>query len=234
MFKKCTLIVFLVALIAFCSVVFYRTDIEPNLVPRIDIKRTVYVKVMVDKVFRDYPGWERLIQDLIKQSSYHFNSQFGIEIVFKGIEGIETPSVTDIRSSMIGAKFSWLILLGQHVCNIVNAKTDLDYAAEHVNSEDYDIIVYFTGKNYGLYLGCVNEIPGRYTLIIHNGREDGFQKTLHVFVHEIGHLFGAVHINCKNSVMCPGSFKSLKFDKINKKRILKYKWRIFQEQSREN
>jgi len=233
-FKKYTLIVFLVALIAFCSVVFYRTDIEPNLVPRIDIKRTVYAKVMVDKAFRNYPGWERLIQDLIKQSSYHFNRQLGIEIVFKRIEGIETPSVTDARSPIMNTRFPLFVSLGQHICNIINAKTDLGYAAEHVNPEDCDIIVYFTGKNYGLYLGCVNEIPGKYTLVTHNGREDGFQKTLTTFIHEIGHLFGAEHVSNEDSVMHPGSFESLEFDKINKKRILKYKWRNFKEQPKEN
>ena len=189
---------------------------------------------MVDKAFRDHPGWERLIQDLIKQSSYHFNRQLGIEIVFKGIEGIETPSVTDSRSSVMGARLPWLIQLGHHVCNIVNTKTDLDYAAEHVNSEDCDIVVYFTGKNYGLYLGCVNEIPGKYTLVTHKDREDGFQKTLHTLVHELGHLFGAKHVSNKDSVMRPGSFKSLEFDKINRKRILKYKWRNFQQQPEEN
>ena len=234
MFKKCTLIVFLVALIAFCSVVFYRTDIEPNLVPRIDIKRIVHEKIVVDKAFRDYQRWERVIQNLIKQSSYHFNHQLGIEIVFKRIEGIETPSVTDARSPIMNTRFPLFVSLGQHICNMINAKTDLDYMAERVNPEDCEIIIYFTGKNYGLYMGCVNDILGNCALITYNFRESSFQKMLCVSVHEIGHLFGAVHINRKSSVMYPGSLKSLKFDKINRKRILKYKWRIFQEQSRKN
>ena len=190
---------------------------------------------MVDKAFRDHPGWERLIQDLIKQSSYHFNRQLGIEIVFKGIEGIETPSVTDARSSIMDTGFPSFVWLGHHICNIVNAETDLDYVAEHIDPEDCDIVVYFTGKNYGLYLGCVNEIPGRYTLVTHSGSKDGFQKTLHILVHEIGHLFGAKHVSSKDSVMCPGSFESLEFDKINRKPILlKYKWRNFKEQPKEN
>jgi len=190
---------------------------------------------MVDRAFRDYPGWERFVQDLIKQSSYHLNRQLGIEIVFKRIEGIETPSVTDAQSLVMGARSSWFIQLGQYVCNVVNAQTDLDYVAERVNPEDCDIIVYFTGKNYGSYLGCVNEIPGRYTLITYDDRKHDFQKILHVFVHEIGHLFGAKHVSNENSVMRSGSFESLEFDKINRKLILlRYKWRNFQQQPEEN
>jgi len=220
----------LVALIAFCLNVFYQTHIEPNIVPRIDIKRIVYVKVIVDKAFRDYPGWERLIQDLIKESSYHFDCQLGIEIAFKRIGDIETMSAKDTQSSTINVVHR----LWQRACNIVNAETDLDWIAEHVDPEDCDIIVYFAGKSYGMYRGCVNDIFGNCALIAYNSRENSFQKMLRVFIHEIGHLFGAMHTNRKSSVMYPSPVKSLKFDEINKKIILKNKWRNFQQQPEEN
>ena len=41
------------------------------------------------------------------------------------------------------------------------------------------------------------------------------------FLHEIGHLFGAVHFFHTSSVMYPNVTKSLKFDQVNKALILK-------------
>ena len=75
---------------------------------------------------------------------------------------------------------------------------------------------------------------GRRALITYEGGEVGFEKAVGIFVHEIGHLFGAVHFDRRSSVMYKGSRRSLEFDEINKELILKKKYRNFKEQPEEN
>jgi len=230
-FKIKHALIILVVLAGFCFTLFYFTNIE---VDKNSPKRTVYIKVLADKEFRFFSGWEKTIRNLVDRSSEQFDEQLGIMLKIRKIKDIETPFIAKDLPAVMGSDSLGLIAMVRRICDIVNVETELDWLVENIDFEDCDIIVYFTGRNHGMYLGCVNDIPGNCALIVYNPRENSFQKMLCVFVHEMGHLFGAVHINCKSSVMHPSSLESLKFDKINKELILKHKWRDFQQQPEKN
>lgn len=239
MFKIKHALVFLVVLIAFCSTVFANRGQE--ILP----ERILEVKVLADETFRTRSEWKQIIENTTRKAFAEFEKQLGIKPKNKIVEEVTVEydfTEIDKRIEELKTKFlqSSSILSDAVIYKLLErmsaykAEEEINWLKEHVDFEDYDIVVYFSSKDYGMADGYVDDIPGRWTLITYDGKEDSFQRTVHVLVHELGHLFGAVHYFDESSVMSPNPYKTLKFDEINKKLILKKKYRNFKEQPEEN
>lgn len=237
MFRIKHTFVFLVVLASFCLIAFVGCDRGP----RVNI-RTVYIKAVVNKEFASCPEWEKLIKDIVEAGSYQFNAQLGIELKLKKIEKLKVESdftQTNKQIKDIQEKLCWGTLGAIIGCAAIEVldrnklKMEMDLLAEQVDFEDCDIVVYFSAKDYGRNNGSAEYLLGRRALITYKTGKTGFKKMVKIFIHEIGHLFGAVHFYRRNSVMHPGAATSLKFDKINREFILKHKFRDFQEQPEE-
>lgn len=219
MFKTKYVLTALVVLMAFCLVIF-TTKIHFDKDSQIGLKRTVHLKIAADKEFRLHCDWEKFIREVVKEASKQFDSQLGIKLKIEEIEEVETEIAAGKNFLRIGEATLFFTAVGDYFCNIVSMKLGIDWVAGNIDPEDCDMVVCFSGKTHGEVLGMVDQISGRYALITHS-KEDSLQKTLHIFIHEIGHLFGAVHFFHTSSVMYPNATKSLKFDQVNKALILK-------------
>jgi len=161
-FKIKHALIILVVLAGFCFTLFYFTNIE---VDKNSPKRTVYIKVLADKEFRFFSGWEKTIRNLVDRSSEQFDEQLGIMLKIRKIKDIETPFIAKDLPAVMGSDSLGLIAMVRRICDIVNVETELDWLVENIDFEDCDIIVYFTGRNHEMYMGCVNDIPGNLSLI---------------------------------------------------------------------
>jgi predicted Zn-dependent protease len=206
-------------------------------------KRIVYIKAVADKEFTSYSDWRNLIRTIVKQGSYQFRTQLGIELKVRIIKGLEVESdFTGINKQIkqLKSRLHWVSLAAPITYAAIDAlertklKMEIGLLAEHVAFEGCDIIVYFSGKDYIVNNGLAESLIGRRALVSSGSKKIDVEKMVNLFVHEIGHLFGAVHFYQESSVMWPGLRRSSKFDKVNKKIILKNKWRDFKRQPEKN
>ena len=242
MFKIKHALVFLVVLIVFCSTVFANRGQE--ILP----ERILEVKILADETFRTRSEWEQIIEKITGKAFAEFEKQLGIKLEIKIVEEVTVEydfteidrKIEELRTKLILSS-SILpddsMLFDEETYDLLGAwseykaEEEINWLKEHVNFEDYDIVVYFSSKDYERAAGYVDDIPGRWALITYDGKED---RTVHILVHEMGHLFGAIHYFDESSVMYSKTYKTLKFDEINKKLILKHKFRNFKEQPEEN
>lgn len=230
----------MVVLIALCAVFDAYSQ-------EIGSERTLQLKIIADETSRVHCGWEQIIKDVVKEASAEFNKQLGIKLEIKALEEIKVEyDFTEIdekireleakllqsNSTLFGFDLETYKLLESWSGHKV--EEEVRWLKERVDFDDCDIVVHFSSKYYGIAGGYVDDIPGQWILIRYSDREDSFQRTVHTFIHELGHVFGAVHYFDESSIMYPKAYKTLKFDKINKKLILKHKFRNFKEQSEEN
>lgn len=182
---------------------------------RILDKRTVYLKIVVEESFEPHCGWVQFFGNMTGEASKQFDKQLGIKFEIKKIEKINNlpnPLYNIDTTVMIGG--------------VIYRTNDADWMMNHIDPENCDIVICFSSE-FRTYSGC-SKVLGRYAFITYYGN---FKKTLRVFIHEVGHLFGAMHIEDVNSVMYWKSVYPwpLEFDDINKELIFKYKWRNFNE-----
>ena len=229
MFKPRHFVFLLIILISICLL----ADHSDNLLiqAKINKKQTFYLKVVTDKHFRYYYKWQELVRDIIENASKEFDSQLRIRFEIKEFEEIETTRVMDILPSLKKTMSAELIALAWRVSCFYNGDTRVCGLAQQVDPGDCDFVVGFSGERFGEGAGWAIDAPGRYTLITYLNYSESPLMLLDYFVHEMGHLLGAGHVEDIDSVMCGGenSSSSLKFDEKSKKLIFKNKWRNFKK-----
>lgn len=224
-------------LIIFCAFVF--VSCNQDFFP----KRTLQLKIVADETFGAHHRWERFAKEVVKEASSITDKQFGIKLEIKNLEKVKIECDTaqidkqikklkpqlQSKSSIIVTDASLRLKL----CGIRKAEKEIEWLKERVDYEDCDIIIYFSSKDYGIVVGYADYNFGAWALVVYrHGEENSFQLTLHTFIHEIGHLFGAVHTKDETFIMHRqiSGLDVLKFDKFNKKLIFKNKWRDFKKQ----
>lgn len=185
-----------------------------------DSQRTVAVKVLADPRIRERnPRWMEEARTLVEAASDYFEQEFGIRLVTKKT----SPWLLRDRSS------STALLLNQ--------------LKEEVPLKDqdgsYDLIIGFTGETVNIYTGgrarvdrignCQDGLgnylvssvsaPFRYL-----GRplEPGIDVV--ALIHELGHIFGAEHVQDTSSIMHEPFDYRTEFDKKSRDTILKNKF----------
>ncbi len=229
MFKTRNTFIFSVVLIALCLFVLANYSKDPS------EKRILNLKILADGTFRDNPGWKYIIEHVTREAAYEFNRQLGIVLKVKIIEELDatcyfSPSI-DKEIKEIETIKAHLPLFNKELndrlydLSFYKSEQELIWLKKHVDFDDCDIVVFFSSNEYGIVTGSVDEIYGKWALVAYGAeKENSLSRVLRTFIHEIGHSFGAVHVNSRDSVMSQGWSESrgLTFDKFNKKRILKY------------
>ncbi len=206
-------------------------------------QRTVNIKLVIDEDFRRYSQWEKIANNIINASSQEFERQLGIRFKIKAIQPVKTGylfAAVDERYNQMLKEANQLKEFREHILanpsylvKIRDLKlwAGLTWVYRHVDFENNDLIVFFSGKYYGSVRGCVERILRRMALLSHRP-DNNTEEAIQAFIHELGHIFGAVHTDNQASVMHYSAEESRQFDDANKKLILEnHKWRNFKSQA---
>ncbi len=176
-------------------------------------QRVVQVKVLADVPFRNRnPRWEDEARGLIEATSDYYEREFDIRLLTRSVtpwpQGERLPSTPEILSQL-----------------------QKDFPLQAKN-EDYDLIIVFTAERASRYLAAgrprVDRIGncaqglGSYIVAPMNAvfhyEGPNAEPTMEVMtlVHELGHVFGAEHVNDRQSIMHEDFGYRTEFDAKNR------------------
>lgn len=178
--------------------------------------RVVRVKALVDVPFRTRnPGWDREARGLIEAASDYYEAEFGIRLITQSVaawpENERVPSTPTLLARLL-KQFP-------------------------VTSADgsYDIVVAFSGENVSRILsdgrprvdriGNCSQGLARYIvlptrkLFRYTGQTTDIDSDVLTLIHEVGHVFGAEHVEDFNSIMHENFDYRSQFDAKNRKII---------------
>ena len=178
--------------------------------------RTVRAKVVVDAELRKKdPLWEDSARGLVEAASDFFEREFGIKLVTRAVR----PWRLDENTTL-----TWVML--EQLKETVPVR-DLQ--------ESYDVVIGFTGRTVNRYrgrarvdrIGNCRDGLGNYVVSVvtkpfhYRGalQEPDFDTV--ALIHELGHIFGAEHVNDLNSIMHENFGHRLDFDEKNRQTILR-------------
>ena len=181
-------------------------------------QRIVRIKVLADLPFRNRnPRWEDEARGLIEAASDYYEREFDIRLLTRSVS--PWPEVERIPSTP-----------GM----LTKLRNDFPIQAKN---EDYDLIVAFTAESVSRYFvagrprvdrigncaqGLSNYIIAPTSAVFHYNGPNA-EPTLEVMtlVHEVGHVFGAEHVNDRNSIMHEDFGYRTEFDAKNRAVIQK-------------
>ena len=176
-------------------------------------ERVVRVKALVDPPFRTRnPGWDREARGLIEAASDYYEEEFGIRLITQSV----SPWPEDERVP------STPTLLARLQKQFPVASAD----------GSYDLVVAFTGENVSRILtdgrprvdriGNCSQGLARYIvlptrkLFRYTGQTADLDPDVTTLVHELGHVFGAEHVEDVNSIMNENFDYRTQFDAKNR------------------
>ena len=161
-------------------------------------QRVVRIKVLADLPFRNRnPRWEAEARGLIEAASDYYEREFDIRLLAQSVS--PWPEVERIPSTPR---------------MLTQLQNDFPVQAKH---DGYDLIVVFTAESVSRYLvagrprvdrigNCVQGLSSYIiapTSAVFHYNGPNAEPTLEVMtlVHELGHVFGAEHVNDRQSIM---------------------------------
>lgn len=147
--------------------------------------RIVKVRVVADEEFRKRSDWVEEIEESFKRSSAFYEELFGIKFEVKQIG--EWVSDNDTKNIQI--------LLRQ--------------LSDKIGRDDNDLVVGFTLQTPNIFkcvfsraaLGVALPFSNYMMVRAQRNRGQNYYKTSLVLTHELGHIFGALHVDDTSSVM---------------------------------
>ena len=180
-------------------------------------QRVVRIKALADPALRERnPRWDQEVRGLVESSSDYFENEFGVRLVTQSTA--PWPSQEKISSTA-----GLLVRLKQEFP--LNRKAD-----------DYDLIVAFTAERVNSYaggrgrvdrIGDCREGLGNYVVIYvsapfhYTGATAEPTIDVIALIHELGHIFGAEHVQDAQSIMNENFDYRSTFDMKNRTVILK-------------
>ncbi len=184
-----------------------------------DPQRIVRLKVLADpKLREENPRWAESVLGLVEAASDHFEREFGIKLVAQRI----SPWPLQERISSTA-------LLLSHLKQVPLKDQD----------GNYDLIIGFTGERVNVYFGgrarvdrigncqqglgnyLVSSVSGPF---FYRGPYSEPELDVVALIHELGHIFGAEHIQDTSSIMHENFDYRTEFDKKSREVILKNKF----------
>ena len=187
-------------------------------------QRIVRVKVVADPKLRENPRWVEEVRGLMEAASDTFEREFGVRFIAERI----APWPLEERTS------STAVLL-------TRLKEKIPLRDQDGN---YDLIVGFTGERVNVYfggrarvdrIGNCREGLGNY-LVSYVSAPFRYQgpyaeptRDVVALIHELGHIFGAEHVQDTDSIMHENFDYRSEFDKKSRETILKNKFCPFRK-----
>ena len=174
--------------------------------------RVVRIKALVDVPFRNRnPRWEQEARGLIEAASDYYQEQFGIRLITHSVsawpENERVPSTPTLLARLLK-----------------------QFPVEAADGS-YDILVAFSGENVSRILsdgrprvdriGNCSQGLARYIvlptrkLFRYTGQTTDLDSDVITLIHEIGHVFGAEHVEDFNSIMHENFDYRTEFDAKN-------------------
>ncbi len=181
-------------------------------------QRVVRVKVLADLPFRNRnPRWEDEARGLIEAASDYYEREFDIRILTQSVS--PWPEVERIESTP---------------AMLTKLQNDFPIQAK---TDDYDLIVAFTAENISRYFvagrprvdrignctqGLSSYIVVPISAVFHYHGPNAEPKfDVMTLVHELGHVFGAEHVDDRQSIMHEDFAYRTEFDAKNRAIIQK-------------
>lgn len=196
--------------------------------------RRLYIKAIATPEFKKYYGknWQRIIQKTINKTSMVLKKEFGISVVLKAIQIKKCVLKSFVYCYFWDYLYAFKKELLSTGCDVIIIFTD----APFFYAEDTDCALAVAGycdhdasrnvSRYRDYIILTN--PEKTKMHYENYKTVDWEFLKNLLLHEIGHLFGADHVENKKSFMCACiNPKSCLFNTANKKRIIKNKWKKF-------
>ncbi len=205
-----------------CSILSALLISACSLIEPAALQRTVRVKVLADSRFRAMdPRWQQGARGLIEAASDYYEREFGIRFVPEKIE----PWAGEEKSSLTAEMLSQL-------------KRDYPFKGENSN---YDLIVGLTAGQVNIYAGrsrvdrignCEQGLAHYVVAYVsapfhYQGSDTELEPDVVGLLHEMGHIFGAEHVDDMHSIMNEEFEYRSEFDKKNHQVILKNKFCLF-------
>ncbi len=184
-------------------------------------QRVVHVKALADVRFRARnPHWPDEARGLIEAASDYYEREFGIRFITESAEAWPTqeriPSTVDLL-----------------------AKMEQEFPLQK-NDGSYDLIVAFTGEGVSRYfiagrprvdrIGNCQQGLGSYVVtpidkpFQYTGAQAEPEPDVIALIHEFAHIFGAVHVDDRSSIMHEDLGYRTEFDEKNRSIIAKNKF----------
>ncbi|HEX2229924.1 MAG TPA: M12 family metallo-peptidase, partial [Candidatus Binatia bacterium] len=180
-------------------------------------QRLVRIQALADPAMRERnPQWDSELRGLIEAASDYYEREFEIRLVTRSTAA--WPAAERIRST------SELLL---------KAKRDFPLGR---NSVDHDLIIAFTGESVSRYaaagrprvdrIGNCHEGLSNYAVVPvreifrYRGPAADVSYDAVALIHELGHVFGAEHVNDRSSIMNEQFDYRTEFDMKNRSIIL--------------
>ena len=181
-------------------------------------QRLVRVKVLVDVPFRARnPNWNEEARGLIDAASDYYEREFEIRIVTESVSA--WPATERIASTPM-----------------VLATLRKEFPVE-LRAHSYDLIVFFSGENTSRYLPAGRPRVDRIgdcraglssyivvpisNMVRHRSANDEPELDVIALIHELGHVFGAEHVDDTRSIMHESFGYRTEFDGMNRSIIQK-------------
>jgi hypothetical protein len=196
-----------------CSILSALVITGCSLLPPSAPERVVRVKALVDQPFRTRnPSWDREARGLIEAASDYYEEEFGIRLITQGVfvwpEDERVPSTPTLLARL---------------------QKQFPFASA---DGSYDIVISFTAENVSRILtagrprvdriGTCSQGLARYIvlptrkLFRYSGQSADLDPDVITLVHEIGHIFGAEHVEDINSIMNENFDYRSQFDAKNR------------------
>ena len=207
---------FILSLLFLSACAFVRGDVPD---------RIVRVKALADPKFRERnPQWREELRALVEASSDYFEREFGVRFVTHSTDAWPAEERIPSTAGLL-------------------ARLKRDFPLDK-KDESYDLIIAFTAERVSVYfggkarvdrIGNCREGLGNYVVTSvsepfrYGGTADEPVYDVVALIHELGHIFGAEHIQDTNSVMHENFDYRTEFDMKNRGVIIGNKLCPFQK-----
>jgi tetratricopeptide (TPR) repeat protein len=187
-------------------------------------RRTVLVRAAAGPVFRSQPKWEDRLRSRLAAAAKHISRQVEIDLALLAVEPWDRQGTTADGLDLVAELQNEVPPVGADVViGFVAQEREAQSVGDRVEVRGYTLGIAPCLTGYGIVSDVIASRDGKQYRVPE-------AKLLENLIHEVGHLFGAVHVT-GNSVMrpSPGGPAVYEFDALNLEVMRTCRWVEFEE-----